>query len=253
MHTVHNPHAIFPLSLHTQKTWTTPTRDTHTNGDVTTPNNQVTDVYLLDDLGKPIIARTSNPFLMVLTLHGPNREQVRFLAVVDNGAMINAIDTAAFQCIARRLNPLSPSARKLRMANGSVVSSTGTWAGKLKWGPLTTHTTFEVFLSGGSWRMLIGKPLLEQVKATHDYSTDSISLPINNTHHHIYNFIPHQILPYPFLPTAISLPVHTRFSPPPTNDEQTNVHLATMEKTPPHTSQNIPGDVPSPPPPAQKK
>ncbi|KAF8131679.1 hypothetical protein EV363DRAFT_1165548, partial [Boletus edulis] len=149
---------------------------TCTNGDVATPDNRVTDVYLLDDLGKPIIARTSNPFLATPSLHGPKGERARFLAVMDNGAMINAIDTAAFQRIARRLHPLSPSSRKLRMANGSVVSSTGTWTGKFEWGPLTTHTAFEVFPSGGSWRMLIGKPLLEQVKATHDYSDDSISL-----------------------------------------------------------------------------
>ena len=98
--------------------------------------------------------------------------------------------------------------------------------------------------------MLIGKPLLEQVKATHDYGTYSISLPINNTHYHIYNFTPHQILPYPFLPTTISLPVHTRFSFPPTNNKQINVHLTTAEKTLPHPSQNIPGDVSSPLPPA---
>ena len=97
--------------------------------------------------------------------------------------------------------------------------------------------------------MLIGKPLLEQVKATHNYGTDSISLPINNTHYCIYNFAPHQILPYPFLPTAISLPVHTHFSSPPTNNEHINVHLTMAEKTLPHPSQNIPGDVSSPLPP----
>ncbi|KAG2139099.1 uncharacterized protein EDB93DRAFT_1298964 [Suillus bovinus] len=38
-------------------------------------------------------------------------------------------------------------------------------------------TSFEVFDSGGVWKMLIGNPLLEQLSAVHDYATDQISLP----------------------------------------------------------------------------
>ena len=70
-------------------------------------------MYLVNELGKLIIMRTSNPFLTTPSLRGPKGEQVRFLAVVDNGAIINAIDTAAYMRIARRLSPLSPSSRKL--------------------------------------------------------------------------------------------------------------------------------------------
>ncbi|KIK47923.1 hypothetical protein CY34DRAFT_47231, partial [Suillus luteus UH-Slu-Lm8-n1] len=121
-------------------------------------------------------AQTSNPFMTVPHLHGPQGEKVRILAIVDNGAMINAIDTAAFQRIARRLSPLSPSSRTLRMADGSLVPSTGVWMGTISWGPTNIRTSFEVFPSGGSWRMLIGKPLLEQVCAIHDYSSDAILL-----------------------------------------------------------------------------
>ena len=140
---------------------------------------------MVDELGKPIVARASNPFLTAPSLQGPRGERVRFLAIVDNGAMINAIDATAYQRTAHRLNLLSPSSQKLRMANGSVISSTGR-AGTLEWGLITTHTTFKVFPSGGSWQMLIGKPLLEQVKATQDYSTDSISIPTNTIHHCIH-------------------------------------------------------------------
>ena len=222
------------------------------NGDVVAPNNELTDVYMLDELGKPIITHTSNPFLTTPSIRGPRGERVRFLAVVDNGAMINAIDTAAYQRIARRLNPLSPSTRKLRMANGSVIPSTGTWTGTLEWGPITALTTFEVFPSGGSWQMLIGKPLLEQVKAIQDYSTDSISIPTNTTHYHVQNFVPHHTLPRPSLPTAISLPVHIRFPipfPPPSREEHPNVQqlLTTTQPLSPSTT-NTPGNVPPPPP-----
>ncbi|KAG1725899.1 uncharacterized protein EDB91DRAFT_1009915, partial [Suillus paluster] len=116
----------------------------------------------------------SNPFLTVPHLHRPQGKKARFLAIVDNGAMINAIDTAAYQRIARRLSPLSPSTRTLRMADGSLVPSTGVWTGTCLWGPIQIHTNFEVFPSGGSWCMLIGKLLLEQVHAVHNYSTDAI-------------------------------------------------------------------------------
>ncbi|KAF8836078.1 hypothetical protein BDN67DRAFT_866673, partial [Paxillus ammoniavirescens] len=116
----------------------------------------------------------SNPFITVTSLRGPQGEQVRFLAIVDNGAMINTIDTAAHQRIARRLAPLSPSSRTLRMADGTLVPSLGVWSGMLEWGPTQILTTFEVFPSGGSWCMLIGKPLLEQLMAVHDYGTDFI-------------------------------------------------------------------------------
>ncbi|KAI6011746.1 hypothetical protein BKA83DRAFT_96138, partial [Pisolithus microcarpus] len=120
------------------------------------------------------MSRTSNPFLTVPSPHGPQGERVRFLAIVDSRAMINAMDTAAYQRVARRLAPLEPSDRTLRMADGTLVRSTGIWSGTLEWGPVKVQTAFEVFPSGGSWRMLVGKPLLEQVRAVQDHGSDAI-------------------------------------------------------------------------------
>jgi hypothetical protein len=74
-----------------------------------TQNNAITDVYMVDASGNAIQTRTSDLFLTVPILHRPQGEKVQFLAIVDNGAMINAIDTAAFQRIACRLALLSPS------------------------------------------------------------------------------------------------------------------------------------------------
>ncbi|KAG1758077.1 hypothetical protein EDD22DRAFT_762312, partial [Suillus occidentalis] len=62
------------------------------------------------------------------------------------------------------------------MADGLLVPSTGVWTGHITWGPVQVETSFEVFPSGGLWRMLIGKPLLEQSSALQDYSNDSILL-----------------------------------------------------------------------------
>jgi hypothetical protein len=63
-------------------------------------DNAITDVYMVDTSGNPIQARASNLFLTVPILHGPQGEKVQFLAIVNNGAMINVIDVAAFQWIA---------------------------------------------------------------------------------------------------------------------------------------------------------
>ncbi|KAG2743524.1 hypothetical protein P692DRAFT_20850440 [Suillus brevipes Sb2] len=104
-------------------------------------------------MGQAIRAQTSNPFMAVPHLHGPQGEKIRILAIVDNGAMINTINTAAFQQVARRLSPLSPSSRTLRMVDGSLVPSTGVWMGTISWGPVNIQTSFEVFPSGGSWCM----------------------------------------------------------------------------------------------------
>ncbi|KAF8437658.1 hypothetical protein L210DRAFT_3363823, partial [Boletus edulis BED1] len=120
--------------------------------------------------------QTSQPFRTIACLRGPRGERVRFLATVDNGAMINALDARTYEKIAGRLNQLSPSRRTLRMADGSLVRSLGVWSGAFEWGCTHCQTTFEVFPSGGSWRMLIGKPLLEQLRAVHDYEHDTITI-----------------------------------------------------------------------------
>jgi hypothetical protein len=49
-----------------------------------------------DASGKSSCTQTSNPFLAVPHLHGPRGEKIRILAIVDNGAMINTINTAAY-------------------------------------------------------------------------------------------------------------------------------------------------------------
>ena len=175
------------LATHLEGTSTPPPNTRN----VPPPNTIITDVYSLGPTGKPITSQTSVPFQAVPSLEGPQGECVRILAIVDSGAMINALDTITYERVSHRLNKLSPSVRVLRMADGSVVPSTGTWSGLLQWGRLQTTTTFEVFPSGGSWRMLIGKPLLEDFNSVHNYATDSITLTQGNITDTIHNFKHH--------------------------------------------------------------
>jgi hypothetical protein len=86
------------------------------------------------------------------------------------------------------------------------------YGGTISWGPINIQTAFEVFPSGGLWRMLIGKPLLEQVHAIHDYSSDAILLPHGNDFYRILNFTTFRRLPLPCLPTAICFPSSTTFN-----------------------------------------
>ncbi|KIM56848.1 hypothetical protein SCLCIDRAFT_80521, partial [Scleroderma citrinum Foug A] len=106
----------------------------------------------------------------------PKGECVRFLAMVDNGAMINAIDSEAHSRIVKRLLPLQLSNRTLRMADRSLMPSSGLWAGTFEWEPAWVETNFEVFPSGGSWQMLVGKLLLEQTRTIQEYESDTILL-----------------------------------------------------------------------------
>lgn len=163
--------------------------ETSANIDDTTPlpsitcnvpatKSEITNMYLLDETGKPITSHTSKPFTTVPSIEGPQGERVHILAIVDSGAMINVIDIATYQCIASRLNKLSPSMCTLHMADGSLVPSSGVWSGPFHWGSAHITATFEVFPNGGTWHMLIDKPLLEQLHAVYDYTADTITLTV---------------------------------------------------------------------------
>ncbi|KAG2358170.1 hypothetical protein BDR07DRAFT_1295839 [Suillus spraguei] len=65
----------------------------------------------------------------------------------------------------------------LCMANGTEVPSHGVWTGTFQWNKVKVCTSFKVFNGGGIGNILIGKPLLEQLQARHDYGTDTIIIP----------------------------------------------------------------------------
>lgn len=154
---------------------------------INTTDNVITDIYSLCVTGQLTMSKASTPFLMVTSLQGPQEEWVCFLATIDNGAMINAFDATMYQNTANRLMKLSPSQRTLRMADGSLVPSLGVWSGTFKWGLICCTTIFKVFPSGGLWKMLIVKTLLEQLNAIQNYRMDSIIITAGNATDTIYN------------------------------------------------------------------
>ena len=67
------------------------------------------------------------------------------------------------------------------MADGARVSSHGRWFGDVSLGGRTACAGFEIFPSGGGWSLLFGKPLLQQFRAVHDYSNDTLMIPLNGS------------------------------------------------------------------------
>ncbi|KAK0470677.1 hypothetical protein IW261DRAFT_1294660, partial [Armillaria novae-zelandiae] len=117
------------------------------------------------------------PFMQLIMLDGPLGEVVRLPASVDDGALVGIMCARVYDRAAHRLGALRPSFKKLRMANGVLVPSRGSWEGTMTFGPAKAKVVFEVFASSGGWSFLFGKPLLEQFQAVHDYVDDTISVP----------------------------------------------------------------------------
>ncbi|KAJ7143061.1 hypothetical protein C8R44DRAFT_924855, partial [Mycena epipterygia] len=135
--------------------------------------NHQFEIHILDLYGVSDSGETKTvPFVHNISLMGPRGEVVRMRSVFDDGAMVSAIDRRVYNQIRHRLSPLGPSSRILRMADGRLLPSIGTWTGDVNVDGLTRVGTFEVFDSGGAWALLFGKPLLEAFEAVHDYKAD---------------------------------------------------------------------------------
>ncbi|KAK6969506.1 hypothetical protein R3P38DRAFT_2586870, partial [Favolaschia claudopus] len=138
------------------------------------PSIDVFDLYGVGAKAREV--GNSVPFIQHVELGGPRGEIVRMRSVIDDGAMVSAIDADVYEKIKHRLAPLRSSARILRMADGRLTPSVGMWSGDVTLGGRTRRGCFEVFNSGGAWALLFGKPLLEKFDAVHEYSPDVLHL-----------------------------------------------------------------------------
>jgi hypothetical protein len=119
--------------------------------------------------------RKSVPFIQNVLLQGGGGEEI-LEAIVDDGAMANAIDEDTYRKARRGIGELEWSGRVLRMADGRIVPSRGRWCGRVTFGGVERQGEFEVFPSGGAWVVLFGKPLLGDFGAWHGYEEDVIML-----------------------------------------------------------------------------
>ncbi|KAJ7208696.1 hypothetical protein B0H12DRAFT_1242966 [Mycena haematopus] len=118
----------------------------------------------------------AKPFICKVQLVGVNGGLIWMEATFDDGALLNAIDTVTFINARGRLSELIPSRRVLRMANGALVPSIGTWRGTVVVGGVSAVGQFEIFPGSGVWQMLLGKPMLHAFSASHEYVNDTVTL-----------------------------------------------------------------------------
>ena len=100
---------------------------------VTTPESIIIDLYAVDirsDEERNV--RATKSFIHQIRLHGPQGEVVQVWALFDEGAMREAMSTKMFERVKHRLAQMSPSHIFLRMADGSIVKSLGTWEGEIE-------------------------------------------------------------------------------------------------------------------------
>ena len=144
-------------------------------------NNNLTPVFLYDvDTSERIMSMAENkeghsrPFLQRVQLIGPSGYPVRATGQVDDGAMRNCISQERWKRYGHCLSELQPTTTKIKVANGAKLTPSGRWFGTVRVGNVGAESWFEVFDSHGAFDVILGKPWLQQVRARHDYESDTL-------------------------------------------------------------------------------
>ncbi|KAJ7493547.1 hypothetical protein FB451DRAFT_1387713 [Mycena latifolia] len=122
--------------------------------------------------------KTSVPFMHWMSFGGPKGEKVRVMGLLDTGAQVGAMDTVFYLSKAARLGKVSAATRLLQMANGKEVVPFRRWEGEIEVDGIRIEGTFDIFDSGGSWKVLLGKPLQAALGVVHNIKTDVVMLRI---------------------------------------------------------------------------
>ena len=168
---------VAPDSLSTR--CTPKSLNTHTTPVIssTNMNNDITDLYSIErSKTTKSITEEETPFVHVIHLTGSKKGRTMVRALFVSGAMVSAMSTAAFYKIQHQLGDTRPSTCRLRMADGAVLKAQRRWEGLIGLGNAEIIGEFEVFDSKGGWDFLLGKPLLRQFKAIHDYGADMVTV-----------------------------------------------------------------------------
>ncbi|KAF8871676.1 hypothetical protein BD779DRAFT_1453601, partial [Infundibulicybe gibba] len=134
-------------------------------------NNTLIDLYSVS----PKVPGPERPFVHRIGIVGSTGE-LPIEALFDGGAMVAAMCSRVFARVKDRLGSWGPSDKLLRMANGVVVRSEATWAGRISLGGSERDATFEVFDSAGGWEFLFGKPLLRLFGAKQNFAEDVVEI-----------------------------------------------------------------------------
>jgi hypothetical protein len=73
------------------------------------------------------------------------------------------------------MTPKQASKVTLR-ADNHRIRSEGCWKGEVTVADISTTQAFEIFESNGAFKVILGKPWLQAVKATHSYDKDELTI-----------------------------------------------------------------------------
>jgi hypothetical protein len=118
----------------------------------------------------------SVPFMQWVSLQGLQGEVNRVLGLFDTGCQVGALDKTYYEQKAKQMGRLAAPTRCLRMADGTLVNTYGSWGGTVTVGGVDIKGEFDVFDSHGGWTILFGKPLLVAVGAVHDVRADVVTV-----------------------------------------------------------------------------
>ena len=121
----------------------------------------------------------SLPFLQRIHLMGPGDYSVQATDQVDGSAVKNCISKECWDRYGHCLSALHPSTTHIKVTYGSKLKPLSRWFGTIWVGSISMASWFEVFNSHGAFDVILGKPWLKQVKATHNYGTDQLSITNN--------------------------------------------------------------------------
>jgi hypothetical protein len=111
-----------------------------------------------------------------VALQGPQGEVNRVLGLFDTGCQVGALDKTYYERAVKRMGKLTAPTKRLRMADGTLVDTYGTWGGTTTVGGVSIKGEFDVFDSHGGWTILFGKPLLAAIGAVHDVRADVVTV-----------------------------------------------------------------------------
>ena len=112
---------------------------------------------------------------------GPGNYSIWATSEVDNGAMRNCVSKECWDQYVHFLSALHPLSTQITVTNGTKLKPLGKWFRTIHVSGVSTASWFEVFDSHRTFDIILGKPWLTQVKVTHDYSTDQLSITNNGT------------------------------------------------------------------------
>ena len=120
-------------------------------------------------------------FLQCVYLMGPGNYSVQATDQVGDRAMRNCISKECWDQYSHCLPALHPSSTHIKVTNSTKLKLLGKWFGTIHVSGVSAASWFEVFDSHRAFDVILGKPWLTQVKATHNYGTDQLFITTNST------------------------------------------------------------------------